>query len=85
MNCPMRNILIAMHIKHAGNFDKIYSDIKNKVMIDNVNDILKGVDTSKYITIIDCDYPIKIKCRQNPPIVLERISYEEFRTKRLLQ
>ncbi|MCD7892504.1 MAG: DUF3846 domain-containing protein [Erysipelotrichaceae bacterium] len=66
-----REALIALSLKHNGNFYEIYQAIVNKEPI-SVSEIIKYTKQLEYntITMLDDDYPIKLKELTNPPIVL---------------
>jgi len=67
-----REILIALHIKHNGNWDKIYEDIRNR-NTENIEDYIKDYDEDNlndFVTIIDEDYPERLKQRFKPPFVI---------------
>ncbi len=66
-----RDVLIAIWIKCDKNWDKTYQAIRNKDYIYE-EEILKDIDTSRYITLLDSDYPEKLKRTYKPPFVLER-------------
>lgn len=66
-----RDLLIAIWIKCDKNWDKTYQAILNKDSI-NEEEILKDIDTSRYITLLDSDYPKELKQTYRPPFVLER-------------
>ena len=66
-----RDIVIALWIKCDGDWDKIYQMILKKEDID-VKEYLKDVDTTRYITILDEEYPKDLKMSYKPPFVLER-------------
>ena len=66
-----REILIAIWKKCNGDWDAIYKVLRNKEYID-VELSLEGVDTSKYVTLLDEDYPQDLKQSYKPPFVFER-------------
>ena len=69
-----RDILIAIWLKANKDWDEMYSIIKDKVKFDFAKQ-LEGIDTSKYITIIDPDYPESLKAdfiTAKHPFVLPR-------------
>lgn len=66
-----RDILIAVWLKNDKDWDKTYYSIRTKEEID-VEKYLKGVDTSRFLTIIDDDYPVELKRSFRPPFVLDR-------------
>lgn len=58
----MNNVLLYFALKHDGDFEKIYNDIKAKVPVDE-NEFIKlkrGLKT-KYVTILDNNYPTVLK------------------------
>ena len=67
----MNNVLLYFALKHDGDFEKIYNDIKEKVPVDE-NEFIKlkrGLKT-KYVTILDNNYPKVLKQIACPPFVL---------------
>jgi DNA processing protein len=66
-----RNLLLYLSIKYRGNWDKIYEAIKRKedVKEDDVN-LARQETKSKYITIIDSDYPKVLSQIFKPPFVI---------------
>lgn len=67
----MNNVLLYFALKHNGDFEKIYNDIKAKVPVDE-NEFIKlkrGLKT-KYVTILDNNYPTVLKQIACPPFVL---------------
>lgn len=66
-----RDVLIALWIKHNKDWNAMYYSIQTKEYFD-VNHYLEGVDTSKYLTILDEDYPRDLLRSFRPPFVLER-------------
>lgn len=65
-----RDIIIALWIKNSGDWDKIYRDIRDKNIDDNLEDYIKGIDTECLVTILDEGYPDRLKTRVKPPFVL---------------
>lgn len=67
----MRKILLYFAIKYEGNYNLIYNAIKKKEKVSN-EDINKitNIDKYNYITILDSEYPQKLKTIANPPFVL---------------
>lgn len=67
----MKEILVYLSIIHQGNWNKIYQDILDKRSI-NKEDALKKVNelNCSYVTILDSEYPISLKCIYKPPFVL---------------
>ena len=63
-----RDILIALNIKYDEDWNKLYHALETKEDIDT-DALLKDVDTSKYITILDVEYPDKLKRAMKPPFV----------------
>lgn len=71
-NMKARDILIALHIKHEGNWDYIYEDIRDK-NIENIENYIKDYDEdelNEFVTILDEDYPQRLKQRFKPPFVI---------------
>lgn len=66
-----REILIALHIKHEGDWDAIYEDIRDKNIADDLEKCIEGVDLDMFCTILDEDYPERIKHRPRPPFVIQ--------------
>ena len=66
-----RDILIALWIKSEKDWDKTYHSLRNKEYFD-VEPYLEGVDTSKFVTILDEEYPRELLKGFRPPFVLER-------------
>lgn len=70
----MRKILICLHKRYNGDFDSIYQAIKSKESVSYEE--IKELDTEleeygdTYITIIDDDYPPKLRGRNKPPFVI---------------
>jgi len=63
-----RNILIYLNKKHNGNWDRIYSDIQNRA---NYPD--DDIEINQYhhvTTLVDPDYPTKLKQSFKPPFCL---------------
>lgn len=72
-----RDLLIYLHIKFDGDWNKTYSFIKTKQKLDkeDMKKTLEGVDMDKYITLHDDDYPERFKAEMKPPFVIERNRY----------
>lgn len=66
-----RELLIAIWKKCNGDWDAIYKALINKEYIDE-DFSLEGIDPSKYVTLLDEDYPQDLKQSYKPPFVLER-------------
>lgn len=66
-----REILIAIWKKCNGDWDAIFKVIRNKEYIDE-DFSLEGIDPSKYVTLLDEDYPQDLKQSYKPPFVLVR-------------
>lgn len=66
-----RDMLIALYVKNGGDYAKIVHDIQSKANMDM--DFVMGVKDSdvKAITILDPDYPERLKTALKPPIVIE--------------
>lgn len=71
MNGNMRDILLAMSMRHEGNFKKIYTDLQTKAPYtpEEINQAKQAVNY-KYVTIIDSDYPETLKQKDCPPFIL---------------
>lgn len=67
----MEEILLYFSLKYNGDFDKIYSAVKNKEQINDElkKDLFKKLK-SNYTTIISKDYPQALKKIMYPPFVL---------------
>lgn len=66
-----RDILIALYIRSKGDWDVMYDSIRSKRAID-ADKYLDGIDTGRYITILDKEYPSVLKESYKPPFVFER-------------
>ena len=70
-----REVLIALHIKYDGDWDRIYRD----VILKNVDEDLEGYVNEEaadyFITILDEDYPERLKHRNKPPFVIQEVNY----------
>ena len=70
----MNTILIFFAIKYQGNWDKIYQalETKEKVSLEEIKKIQLKIkkENWKIITIIDLEYPKKLKETYKPPFVL---------------
>ena len=67
----MREVLLYFSLLYKGDFNRIYKAVANKEKVDeNKFKELKKNLKSQYITIIDEDYPKKLKCISAPPFVL---------------
>jgi DNA processing protein len=66
-----RDILVWLSIKYEGDWNSIYQAIKNKELVDE-EQVTKSINdvSDKYVTIIDEDYPEKLKKIYKPPFVL---------------
>jgi len=66
-----RDILVWLSIKYEGDWNSIYQAIKNKELVDE-EQVTKAVNniSDSYVTIIDEDYPEKLKKIYKPPFVL---------------
>lgn len=67
----MRKRLLYFALKYQGNFQKIYEAIKKKEDVDSI--ALQKIEQmihSRYLTILDDQYPLKLKCIPQPPFVL---------------
>ena len=67
----MENILLYFAIKYEGDWDKIYAAINKKEKVDSVEmeEVLKE-NKSNYITLLDSQYPSRLKCIYKPTFVL---------------
>lgn len=76
MALTAREILITLHLLHNGNWKKIYEAIENKeLMEDRVDEEVvaqykKEFDYDSFITILDNDYPKRLKHEYRPAFVL---------------
>ncbi len=67
----MREVLLYFSLLYKGDFNRIYKAVASKEKVDeNKFKELKKNLKSQYITIIDEDYPKKLKCISAPPFVL---------------
>lgn len=67
----MDNVLLYFSLKHEGDFKKIYESLKAKEPVDENEFIkLKRVLKTKYVTILDSNYPDFLKQVSCPPFVL---------------
>lgn len=66
-----RDMLIAIWKKCNGVWEDIFDIILNKKTVD-FEFYLQGLDTTKYITMLDDDYPIELTKQYHPPFVLEK-------------
>ena len=64
-----RNILIALSLKHNGDWDKIYEDIQNKTLVEDTY-TQQAENIKNVITILDEEYPQQLKNSFKPPFVL---------------
>ena len=66
-----RDVLVWLNIKYEGDWNSIYQAIKNKELVDEVKvtEAINSIQDS-YVTIIDDDYPAKLKQIYKPPFVL---------------
>ena len=67
----MKEILLYFSIKYFGNWEKIYKAIENKEDVDFEK--IKSYEEEyegKYFTILDKEYPTKLKMVDKPPFVL---------------
>ena len=63
----VRTILYSLAVKHKGDWDKIYDDIRNKRKIPEEEII---INNDKFITLVDREYPEYIKQTVKQPFVL---------------
>lgn len=67
----MRKILLYFALKYQGDVEKIYQAIKQKELVDQKEVLMiEEKIHSQYVTILDEDYPNKLKNIPNPPFVL---------------
>ena len=59
-----RDSLIGLAIANKGNWEKILKDVQNK------NTDFENTSTDKCLTLIDADYPLRVKNTFKPPFVL---------------
>lgn len=67
----MRKVILYFALKYNGDYKSIYEAIKNKEEIDQKE--LDGIEKKikcKYVTILDKEYPNRLKIIGNPPIIL---------------
>jgi DNA processing protein len=66
-----KDIIVYLAIKYQGDWNAIYQAIKNKELVDEVtvSETLNNCK-EKYVTIIDDNYPEKLKKIYKPPFVL---------------
>lgn len=65
-----REILIALYVKKNGDWDEMYQALQNKEEVDE--SYLEGVDTSKFVTIIDDEYKTELKSAFQPLFVYKK-------------
>lgn len=68
-----RQLIIGVYLYSKGDFDKCYEVIKNKIMLnDYVEKHIKKIKAIEpyVITLVDWDYPIKLKHIKRPPFVI---------------
>jgi len=67
----MDKVLVYLALIHKGNWDKIYSDISNKIPVDkkDMEEKLKNSECN-YISILNPKYPFSLKQIYKPPFVL---------------
>ncbi|MCI6357858.1 MAG: DNA-processing protein DprA [Erysipelotrichaceae bacterium] len=66
-----RDVLLYFSLKYIGDWDKIYSAIRNKEKFDeNEYILLKSEVKSNYITMLDDEYPESLKNIHKPPFVI---------------
>ncbi len=70
-NISAREVLLTLSYSKKGDWDKIYSHIKDKIPLDEnlKNEAFKNTH-SNYVTIVDEDYPKALKQIHKPPFVL---------------
>ncbi|MEG0034518.1 MAG: DNA-processing protein DprA [Bacilli bacterium] len=66
-----REILLYLTLKYDGRWDDVYKAVKTKEMVDAEEvETIKDKIESKYVTIIDDDYPNLLKKIHKPPFVI---------------
>ena len=67
----VNKVLLTMCIVNSGDWDKIYDCIKDKkVFNDSVIKETASLNTEKYITLVDSNYPVQLKNTHKPPFVV---------------
>lgn len=67
----MNEILVYFSIKYGGDWDQIYAAINRKEKVDReLMEELLSKQKNNYITILDSNYPSKLKSIYKPPFVL---------------
>ena len=67
----MNKILLYFSLKYNGDFNKIYKAIKEKELVSkNLLENIESKIKSKYVTLVDKEYPDCLKHIANPPFVL---------------
>lgn len=69
-----RDILIYLHLKYHGDWDRIYQDIKDKEYVDDF--IISKDLTEKFVTIIDEEYPKDLRNIVKPSFAIDRREVE---------
>lgn len=66
-----REILLYLALKHEGNWDAIYEEVssKSEPNTEEAKELFKNLK-SKYITLLDDEYPEDLKQAKKPPFVL---------------
>ena len=65
----MNDILAYFAIKYNGDWDEIYSAINRKEKVDLEEKFILLSKCGKYITLLDNEYPSKLKGIYKPPFV----------------
>ena len=66
----MNEILVYFAIKYGGDWDKIYSAINKKEKVEQEDIKRTLVGCGEYITLLDKEYPYRLKTIYKPPFVL---------------
>lgn len=79
-----KEILLALAIKHQGDWNGIYTDLENKTLVsqEDIDKALNLVNSKgvKFITILDEEYPYGLKQSFKPPFVLFYYGNKEILT-----
>lgn len=63
-----REILITLHNRFNGDWDKIYDFISNRKDLGDID----LTNSENYITLLDEDYPVELKNTYRPPFVITK-------------
>ena len=71
MDYTAREVLLALSVKHKGDWNKIYRDILRKVPLKD-EEVIEAKEKVKcpYITILDNEYPSALKDSYSPPFLI---------------